>query len=259
MAFVRTNVLGTATLLDAARARFVTLGEDARAAFRFVHVSTDEVFGSLGAEGAFDATTPYDPRSPYSASKAGSDHLARAWHHTFGLPVVVTNCSNNYGPRQHPEKLIPHMVLRAIAGERLPVYGRGLNVRDWLHVEDHARGLVDAALHGAAGATYLFGGGAERTNLDVVRTLCTLLDDRQPDAAPHEDLVEFVTDRPGHDHRYAIDATSAAVGLRWAPTRTFEEGLAETVDWYLANAPWVRRRVDAGGLRRIGTGTGSAV
>ncbi len=253
MAFVRTNLVGTATLLEAARAHHAGLDGAARREFRFVHVSTDEVFGSLRDDGAFTTATAYDPRSPYSASKAGSDHLARAWHHTFGLPVVVTNCSNNYGPRQHPEKLIPHMVLRALAGEPLPVYGRGLNVRDWLHVDDHARGLVDAALHGAPGATYLFGGGAERTNLDVVRTLCALLDDRQPDAAPHEELISFVTDRPGHDHRYAIDAASAEVGLGWAPARTFEEGLAETVDWYLTHADWVRRRVDAGGLRRIGT------
>ena len=254
MAFVRTNLVCTSVLLEAARAHLATQGDEARAAFRFVHVSTDEVFGSLGDEGAFDTATPYDPRSPYSASKAGSDHLARAWGHTFGLPVVVTNCSNNYGPRQHPEKLIPHMILRAVAGDPLPVYGRGLNVRDWLHVDDHARGLVDAALTGTPGATYLFGGGAERTNLDVVRTLCMLLDDRLPDAAPHEDLIAFVTDRPGHDHRYAIDAASAKGGLGWSPARTFEEGLAETVDWYLAHADWVRRRVGADGLRRIGTG-----
>jgi len=255
LAFVRTNLTGTAVMLEAARDHWNALDGEARDAFRFVHVSTDEVFGSLGDEGAFTTGTPYDPRSPYSASKAGSDHLARAWQHTFGLPVVVTNCSNNYGPRQHPEKLIPHMILRALAGEPLPVYGRGLNVRDWLHVDDHARGLVDAALRGTPGATYLFGGGAERTNLDVVRALCALLDDRRPDAAPHEDLIAFVTDRPGHDHRYAIDAASAAEGLGWRPARTFEEGLAETVDWYLAHANWVQRRVGADGLRRIGTGS----
>lgn len=258
MAFVRTNVVGTAALLEAARAHVTALDDAARAAFRFVHVSTDEVFGSLGDTGAFDAATPYDPRSPYSASKAGSDHLARAWFHTFGLPVVVTNCSNNYGPRQHPEKLIPHMVLRALAGQPLPVYGRGANVRDWLHVADHARGLVDAALHGAPGATYLFGGGAERTNLDVVRTLCALLDERRPDAAPHERLVTFVADRPGHDHRYAIDATSAREGLGWAPRHTFESGLAATVDWYLSEGEWAARRVGAGGLQRIGTGAPAA-
>ena len=253
MAFVRTNLVGTATLLEAARDHLAAQGDEARAAFRFVHVSTDEVFGSLGDEGAFDTATPYDPRSPYSASKAGSDHLARAWVHTFGLPVVVTNCSNNYGPRQHPEKLIPHMILRALASEPLPVYGWRTAARKPVKNEDLWRQL-DAALTGAPGATYLFGGGAERTNLDVVRTLCALLDDRRPDLAPHEELIAFVTDRPGHDHRYAIDAASAQEGLGWAPARTFEEGLAETVDWYLGNADWVRRRVGVDGLRRIGTG-----
>jgi len=252
LAFVHTNLTGTAVLLEAARAHWNGLEADLRAAFRLVHVSTDEVFGSLGDEGAFTTATPYDPRSPYSASKAGSDHLARAWQHTFGLPVVVTNCSNNYGPRQHPEKLIPHMILRALAGETLPVYGTGANVRDWLHVEDHARGLVDAALRGRPGATYLFGGGAERTNLQVVQAICRLLDERRPGVAPHERLIAFVTDRPGHDHRYAIDAASAQDGLGWAPARTFEEGLAETVDWYLEQSDWCERRVGTHGLGRRG-------
>jgi len=284
LAFVHTNLTGTAVMLEAARAHWLDLDGDAKAAFRFVHVSTDEVFGSLGDTGAFTAATPYDPRSPYSASKAGSDHLARAWHHTFGLPVVVTNCSNNYGPRQHPEKLIPHTILRALAGETLPVYGTGANVRDWLHVDDHARGLVDAALgagmdgavgaakdgavgaakvgavgaakvgapSGTPGTTYLFGGNAERTNLHVVQTVCRLLDERRPNAAPHERLITYVTDRPGHDHRYAIDASSARDGLGWAPSRTFEVGLAETVDWYLANPEWCAARIGAHGLGRRG-------
>ena len=252
MAFVRTNLAGTAVLLEAARAHWAELEGEAKDAFRFVHVSTDEVFGSLGDEGRFGLATPYDPRSPYSASKAGSDHLARAWHHTFGLPVVVTNCSNNLGPRQHPEKLIPHMILRALAGEPLPVYGRGANVRDWLHVEDHARGLVDAALNGTPGRTYLFGGDAERTNLQVVQSICRVLDERHPDGAPHERLIAFVADRPGHDHRYAIDARSAREGLGWAPSRGFEEGLAETVDWYLTHGEWCAARVGTHGLARRG-------
>ena len=254
MAFVRTNVLGTAVLLEAAREHWSGLDDPARAGFRFVHVSTDEVFGSLGDEGHFDEHTPYDPRSPYSASKAGSDHLARAWHHTYGLPVVVTNCSNNYGPRQHPEKLIPHVTLRALAGDSLPVYGRGANVRDWLHVEDHARGLVDAAMVGEAGATYLFGGGAERRNLEVVRAICRALDERRPQEAPHERLIEFVADRPGHDHRYAIDARSSREGLGWKPARSFETGLGETVDWYLTNQAWSARRIERAGLARRGAG-----
>ncbi len=258
LAFVRTNVEGTAILLEAARRYWGGLDGAAREAFRFVHVSTDEVFGSLGAEGAFAVDTPYDPRSPYSASKAGSDHLARAWLHTYGLPVVVTNCSNNYGPRQHPEKLIPHMILRALAGEPLPVYGSGTNVRDWLHVEDHARGLVDAALAGRPGATYLFGGGAERTNLEVVRALCAILDGLHPEGAPHDRTIAFVADRPGHDHRYAIDASSALAGLGWRPERSFEAGLAETVAWYLEQGAWCARRIGAAGLGRRGTNPSGA-
>ena len=252
MAFVRTNVVGTATLLEAARAFWSSLDAPEREAFRFVHVSTDEVFGSLEDDGVFGTSTPYDPRSPYSATKAGSDHLARAWWHTFGMPVVVTNCSNNYGPRQHPEKLIPHMVLRGLAGLELPVYGSGANVRDWLHVEDHARGLVAAALRGEPGATYLFGGSSERSNLDVVRELCAILDDRVPEHAPHERLVTFVTDRPGHDFRYAVDPSSARDGLGWSPARSFEEGLAATVDWYLSHRPWWTPRVETGRLARLG-------
>jgi dTDP-glucose 4,6-dehydratase len=223
--------------------------------FRFVHVSTDEVFGSLGAEGAFDTTSRYDPRSPYSASKAGSDHLARAWHHTYGLPVVVTNCSNNYGPYQYPEKLIPHVVLRALHGLPVPVYGEGRNVRDWLHVEDHARGLVTSAERGEPGATYLFGGGTERTSLEVVEAVCRALDELRPRGAPHARLIQFVADRPGHDFRYAVDAwTSAREGLGWEPRRGFEEGLRETVAWYLDNLEWCEARLGAGyGLERAGT------
>ena len=252
LAFVLTNVLGTATLLETARRHWPTYVDDAREAFRFVHVSTDEVFGALSDDGVFGIATPYDPRSPYSASKAGSDHLARAYHHTYGLPVVITNCSNNYGPRQHPEKLVPHMLLRAVRGETLPLYGSGANVRDWLHVADHARGLADAALTGAPGRTYLFGGGAERTNLALVRQLCTLLDARRPDQAPHERLITFVPDRPGHDHRYAIDASSAREGLDWRPRHDFDQGLAATVDWYLENEAWCARRVGSDGLPRRG-------
>jgi dTDP-glucose 4,6-dehydratase len=254
MAFVHTNLLGTAVLLEAARAYLIDRDAAARASFRFLHVSTDEVFGSLGASGHFTTHTPYDPRSPYSASKAGSDHLARAYFHTFGLPTIVSNCSNNYGPRQHPEKLIPHMILRALRDDPLPIYGRGDNVRDWLHVDDHARGLVDAALCGQAGATYLFGGESERTNLQVVHTLCGLLDERAPAGAPHTARIQFVSDRPGHDHRYAIDASSAQVGLGWHPRRSFETGLAETLDWYLAHPDWCHARTDASGLVRRGAG-----
>jgi dTDP-glucose 4,6-dehydratase len=254
MTFVHTNLQGTAVMLEAARAHWEGLEGGAKEAFRFVHVSTDEVFGSLGDTGCFEADTPYDPRSPYSASKAGSDHLARAWQHTFGLPVVVTNCSNNYGPRQHPEKLIPHMILRALRGEALPVYGTGGNVRDWLHVEDHARGLVDAGLHGTPGETYLFGGRAELRNLEVVEALCGLLDARVPEGAPHRRLITFVTDRPGHDHRYAIDPSSAKNGLGWERSRSAEDGLRETVDWYLANPAWCEARVKGAGLGRRGGG-----
>lgn len=252
MVFVRTNLQGTAVLLEAARGYWGGLEGAAREAFRFVHVSTDEVFGSLGEEGAFDPETPYDPRSPYSASKAGSDHLARAWQHTFGFPVVVTNCSNNYGPRQHPEKLIPHMILRALAGEPLPVYGTGGNVRDWLHVDDHARGLVDAVLRGKPGATYLFGGRSERKNLEVVEALCRLLDVRFPERRPHANQITFVADRPGHDHRYAVDPSSAETGLGWQTRHDFESGLAATLDWYLAHEGWTEARVAGAGLVRRG-------
>ena len=255
--FIRTNVVGTFTLLDEATRHWRTLTGAARDAFRFVHVSTDEVFGSLGETGQFTERTPYDPSSPYSASKAGSDHLARAWHRTYGLPVVVTNCSNNYGPYQFPEKLIPLVIVKALAGESLPVYGQGANVRDWLYVEDHARALRLAALRGVPGETYNVGGGNERRNIDVVQGICALLDELRPDpAGPHERLISYVTDRPGHDHRYAIDAGRIRRELGWSPREDFDSGLRRTVEWYLANPGWTER-VMSGSYRgeRLGAGT----
>ena len=238
-AFIETNVVGTCILLEAARDYWRGLDEAARAAFRFLHVSTDEVYGSLGESGLFREDTPYAPNSPYSASKAAADHLARAWHHTYGLPVIITNCSNNYGPYQFPEKLIPLMIINALAGRELPVYGRGENVRDWLYVEDHVRGLCLALTAGKPGGKYNFGGGAERSNLEVVRTICAILDRSRPDSAgSRERLIRFVTDRPGHDLRYAIDAAQAQRELGWAPRSTFETGLEATVHWYLDNGHW---------------------
>ncbi len=240
-AFVETNVVGTAVMLDAARAHWSSLEGAEKEAFRFLHVSTDEVFGSLGPEGAFTPTTPYDPSSPYSASKAGSDHLVRAWGRSFGLPVLITNCSNNYGPRQFPEKLIPLMILNGLEGKELPVYGKGDNVRDWLYVDDHARAIWQVACGGTLGETYLVGGGAERDNLTVVKTICALLDELAPDEAvgPREGLIRFVTDRPGHDFRYAIDASATTAELGWEPQEDFVSGLRRTVEWYLANGEWV--------------------
>ena len=256
-AFVTTNVVGTTILLEAALAHWRTLPEERRRDFRFHHISTDEVFGSLGPEGFFTEASPYDPRSPYSASKAASDHFVRAFHHTYGLPVVVTNCSNNYGPYQFPEKLIPLMILNGLEGRPLPVYGTGDNVRDWLYVDDHARALLIAAEEGAVGATYCIGGHNERSNIDVVRTICALLDDLAPDAAigPRETLITFVADRPGHDRRYAIDAGRIAAELGWRPVESFESGLAKTVRWYLDNRDWWQR-VRAGVYRgeRLGMG-----
>ncbi|WP_413207102.1 dTDP-glucose 4,6-dehydratase [Rhodospirillum sp. A1_3_36] len=236
--FIDTNITGTYTLLEAARAHWSTRPAGARSAFRFHHVSTDEVYGSLGAEGLFTETTPYQPNSPYSASKAASDHLVRAWHHTYGLPVVTTNCSNNYGPRHFPEKLIPLMILNGLEGKPLPVYGDGLNVRDWLYVEDHARALWAVLTRGRVGETYTIGGNAERTNLEVVNTICTLLDEMAPAATAHSALITFVTDRPGHDARYAMDTTKITAELGWRPENTFESGLRKTVRWYLDNRPW---------------------
>ncbi len=237
--FIHTNVVGTYVLLEAVRGYWMSLADGAKAAFRFHHVSTDEVYGSLGEAGAFDETTAYAPNSPYSASKAGSDHLVRAWHHTYGLPVVTTNCSNNYGPYHFPEKLIPLMILNGLAGKALPVYGDGLNVRDWLFVEDHARAIRAVLERGQVGETYCVGGRAERTNLDVVTTLCNLLDQLHPAGAPHARLITYVKDRPGHDRRYAIDCTKLETELGWCQQETFETGLAKTVQWYLDHPEWV--------------------
>jgi dTDP-glucose 4,6-dehydratase len=241
--FIETNVNGTFILLEAALAYWRTLDEEARGRFRFQHISTDEVFGSLGATGLFTETTPYAPNSPYSASKAASDHLVRAWHHTYGLPTLATNCSNNYGPYHFPEKLIPLVTIRALRGETLPVYGKGDNVRDWLHVEDHAEALVTVLRKGKPGETYNIGGNSERRNIDVVRGICRLLDEMQPDAAhrPHESLIKFVTDRPGHDARYAIDASKISTELGWQPRHDFESGLRNTVRWFLDNRGWWER------------------
>jgi len=239
-AFVRTNVIGTQTMLDGARGHYEALPEPDKKTFRFLHVSTDEVYGSLPPGGFFTEESRYDPRSPYSASKAASDHLARAWHETYGLPVLVTNCSNNYGPRHFPEKLIPLMILNALEGKKLPVYGDGQNERDWIHVEDHAKGLVAVLERGRIGETYLLGGRAVRNNLAVVKGLCAAFDRLRPENAPHEKLISFVADRPGHDARYAIDATKIRDELGWEPQETFATGLERTVRWYLDNEAWWR-------------------
>jgi dTDP-glucose 4,6-dehydratase len=242
-AFVQTNIVGTFTLLEASRRYWAELGPEDRSRFRFLHVSTDEVFGSLGATGAFIESTPYAPRSPYSASKAASDHLVRAYQHTYGLPTLVTNCSNNYGPYQFPEKLIPLMILNAYKGRPLPVYGDGLNVRDWLYVEDHCRALRAVLRSGKVGETYNIGGDCERTNLDIVHAICQLIDEAKP-AHPHRpssQLITRVPDRPGHDRRYAIDASKIQKELGWQPAYDFEAGLALTVGWYLDNLAWVER------------------
>lgn len=236
--FIKTNITGTYRLLEAARAYWVGLEGAARADFRFHHISTDEVFGSLGPEGFFTETTPYQPRSPYSASKAASDHLVRAWHETYGMPIVLTNCSNNYGPYQFPEKLIPLMILKGLEGKPLPVYGKGDNIRDWLYVEDHARALRLVLERGKIGESYNIGGLCERTNLTVVNTLCALLDEMNPTGAPHDRQITFVADRPGHDHRYAIDASKIERELGWRPQESFETGLRKTVEWYLGNRAW---------------------
>lgn len=237
-AFVQTNVVGTFSMLEAARAHWARLHGAEQEAFRFLHVSTDEVYGSLGAEGLFTEETPYDPSSPYSASKAASDHLAKAWHRTYGLPVVVSNCSNNYGPYHFPEKLIPLVTLNALEGKPLPVYGKGDNIRDWLFVEDHARALALIASRGRPGETYNVGGRNERTNLQVVEAICDELDRMRPAARPRRELISFVPDRPGHDHRYAIDATKLEVELGWRAEETFDTGLRKTIAWYLANEAW---------------------
>ncbi|MBK5963663.1 dTDP-glucose 4,6-dehydratase [Thiocystis minor] len=255
--FVNTNVLGTFHLLDRARAHWSNLSGPARDEFRFLHVSTDEVYGSLGATGLFTETTPYAPNSPYSASKAASDHLVRAWFHTYGLPVLTTNCSNNYGPYQFPEKLIPLMILKAQRGEPLPIYGDGGNIRDWLFVLDHCRAIWRVLEAGVPGEVYNVGGNSERTNLDVVDTLCALLDELLPDSShrPHTQLKRFVADRPGHDRRYAIDASKLKRELGWQPAETFESGMRRTVGWYLDHPDWCGRVTD-GSYRgeRLGAG-----
>jgi dTDP-glucose 4,6-dehydratase len=239
-AFMQTNIIGTYVMLDVARAYFAGLDAPARARFRFHHISTDEVYGSLGASGAFREDTAYAPNSPYAASKASADHLVRAWWRTYGLPVVISNCSNNYGPFQFPEKLIPLVITNALAGEALPIYGDGSNVRDWLHVDDHARALVRILQGGGIGEKYNVGGRGERTNLEVVEAICDLLDEMVPGSphVPHRNLINFVTDRPGHDERYAIDAAKIARELGWTPRETFDSGLRRTVAWYLANRQW---------------------
>ncbi len=236
--FVQTNVIGTFTLLEVARTYWGGLDPSAKDAFRFLHVSTDEVYGSLGDEGLFTETTPYDPSSPYSASKAASDHLAKAWHRTYGLPVVVSNCSNNYGPYHFPEKLIPLTILNALSGKTLPVYGKGENVRDWLYVDDHARALDLIAEHGKPGETYNVGGRNERRNIDVVLRICEVLDRLVPTERPRSELIEFVADRPGHDARYAIDASKLEQELGWRAREDFESGIEKTVQWYLENEWW---------------------
>jgi dTDP-glucose 4,6-dehydratase len=239
--FVRTNVLGTFTLLEATRGYWSHQTGGDRDRFRFLHVSTDEVFGSLGPTGAFTETTPYSPRSPYSASKASSDHFVRAYHHTYGLPTLITNCSNNYGPYQFPEKLIPLMILNAVEGRPLPVYGDGLNVRDWLFVEDHCQALRRVLERGTPGETYNIGGGCERTNLAIVHAICELVDELRPNSGvrPARNLIQRVPDRPGHDRRYAIDASKIRRELGWSPQYEFESALRLTVEWYLENAAWV--------------------
>ncbi len=248
--FIHTNLVGTFSLLEAARSYWNGLEAAAKGAFRFLHISTDEVFGSLGATGYFTETTPYAPRSPYSATKAGSDHLVAAWHETYGLPTLVTNCSNNYGPYHFPEKLIPLTILNALEGKRLPVYGKGENIRDWLFVEDHVTALLTVLKRGRAGETYNVGGNAERQNIQVVQAICDSLDRLRPDpAGPRRRLIEFVADRPGHDARYAIDASKLRAELGWQPAESFETGLEKTIAWYLENAWWwqpLRERVYGG-------------
>lgn len=236
--FIQTNVVGTFTLLEAARLYWSGLEGSAKSDFRFLHVSTDEVYGSLGDVGLFEETTPYDPSSPYSASKAASDHLAKAWERTYGMPVLVSNCSNNYGPYHFPEKLIPLTILNALAGKPLPVYGKGENVRDWLYVEDHARALDMIVEKGRVGQTYNVGGRNERRNIDVVRRICSVLDELVPGDDPRENLIEFVADRPGHDARYAIDASKLETELGWKARETFDTGIEKTVRWYLENEWW---------------------
>ena len=252
-AFIETNVIGTFNMLEAARGFWNAQGRPE--AFRFHHISTDEVFGSLGETGQFTETTPYDPRSPYSASKAGSDHLVRAWHETYGLPVVLSNCSNNYGPFHFPEKLVPVVILKALAGQPIPIYGDGGNVRDWLFVEDHADALLLVLQRGQTGRSYNIGGENEATNLELVRMICAHMDELHPAGAPHERLISFVADRPGHDRRYAIDPSRIRRELGWRPSVTVDEGLRRTVEWYLDNRDWWQPLLSREGVgQRLGTG-----
>ena len=252
-AFIETNVTGTYNMLEAARQYWEAQGRPD--SFRFHHISTDEVFGSLGDEGSFTEDTPYDPRSPYSASKASSDHLVRAWHETYGLPILMTNCSNNYGPYHFPEKLVPVVIINALEGRDIPVYGKGKNVRDWLYVEDHAKALLTVIERGRIGRSYNVGGEGERRNIDLVRLICAELDRQRPKDGSYADQIAFVTDRPGHDHRYAIDAARIRDELGWRPSVTVEQGIARTVTWYLDNEPWWRALMDRDGVgTRLGKG-----
>ncbi|MFM2355188.1 MAG: dTDP-glucose 4,6-dehydratase [Pseudomonadota bacterium] len=252
-AFIQTNIVGTYTMLEAARAFWQAEGKPE--GFRFHHISTDEVFGSLGPTGKFTETTPYDPRSPYSASKASSDHLVRAWHETYGLPVVLTNCSNNYGPYHFPEKLIPVVILKALAGAPIPVYGNGQNVRDWLYVEDHADALLTVVHKGRLGESYNIGGENEATNLDLVQKICAILDGKRPGNRPYAEQITFVADRPGHDQRYAIDPTRIREDLGWRPSVTLDGGLERTIDWFLSHESWWRALQDRDGVgQRLGQG-----
>jgi len=256
--FIQTNVVGTYTLLNAARAYWNTLEENQKSKFRFLHISTDEVFGSLGESGFFHETTAYKPNSPYAASKASSDHLVRAWFHTYGFPIIISNCSNNYGPYQFPEKLIPLVILNALDSKPLPVYGKGENIRDWLYVEDHVKALLTIVDRGTVGDSYNIGGHNEKTNLQVVRSICSILDELVPrsDGGKYESLINFVTDRPGHDFRYAISADKIEKELAWKPDETFETGLKKTVLWYLDNIEWCKHVQDGSYCReRLGTGS----
>jgi dTDP-glucose 4,6-dehydratase len=251
--FIQTNVVGTFSLLEAARDYWEKLRGSERDNFRFIHVSTDEVFGSLDDGGAFSETTPYQPSSPYSSSKAGSDHLARAWNHTYGMPVIITNCSNNYGPYQFPEKLIPLVTLKCMASKNIPVYGHGDNVRDWLFVEDHVSALATVLAKGVPGETYNIGGECELSNLEVVKKICALMDQLQPGSAPAEQLIEFVSDRPGHDFRYAMDISKISRELGWRPTEDFASGIEKTLHWYLENPGWWQAILDGSyRLERLG-------
>lgn len=253
--FIKTNIVGTYNMLQVARKHWMSLPDNAKTSFRFHHISTDEVYGSLGPDGAFLEDTPYAPNSPYSASKASSDHLVRAWHETYGLPTVISNCSNNYGPYQFPEKLIPVLILNALAGNKLPIYGTGQNIRDWLHVDDHAKALYLILTKGQVGRKYNVGGNAERTNIDVAEAVCGILDELRPSTThkSYTNLIEFVKDRPGHDMRYAIDCSRIKNELNWEPSESFETGLKKTVQWYLDNMEWCERIASGAYLERRGT------